>query len=209
MIPPERILVHVCCASCASYVLDHLAARYAPTAWFYNPNVFPPGEYRLRRDETRELCRRGNFPFLEGPYEPERWEAAAGPYRDRGEKSERCWACYGLRLDATAREAARLGFPLFTSTLSVSPHKIHPRIVEAGERAAAAHGTGFLAEDFKKKDGFRKSVEQSRELGFTRQDYCGCEPSLAEARERRRRKAKQETAAAPGIPGGRRGLDRS
>lgn len=183
----ERILVHVCCASCASYVLGHLAERFDPTAWFYNPNIFPPAEYLLRRDETRELCRQEGYPFGEGPYEPERWEQASGPYRDLGEKSERCWACYRLRLEAAAAEAGRRGFPVFTSTLSVSPHKIHPRIVEAGQRAAAAHGVRFHAEDFKKKDGFRKSVARSRELKLTRQDYCGCEPSLAEARARRAR----------------------
>ena len=110
---------------------------------------------------------------------------AVAPFRHLPERSERCWTCYRLRLEKTAAEAARMGFGIFTTTLSVSPHKVHGRIVAEGEAAASKHGITFLPEDFKKKDGFRISVEKSRDMGLTRQDYCGCIYSRREADERR------------------------
>jgi predicted adenine nucleotide alpha hydrolase (AANH) superfamily ATPase len=183
----ERILVHVCCASCASYVLPHLRERFAVTAYFYNPNIHPEEEYILRRDESRSLCGRFGIPFVEGPYEPSVWWRAIDPYHHLPERSERCWTCYHLRIDQTASAAEEMGIARFTTTLSVSPHKIFRRIEAAGEAAARARRLEFVAEDFKKKDGFKISVQRSRELGLTRQDYCGCSLSLEEARERRRR----------------------
>lgn len=185
MIERERILVHVCCASCASYVLPHLADRFEVTAFFFNPNIQPREEYLLRLREARTFCERFGYPLAEESYEPGEWWRCIEPYRRLPEKSERCWTCYGLRLARTAERAARLGIPVFTTTLSVSPHKIYRYIVREGEEAAARFGVRFHAEDFKKRDGFKYSVERSRELGLTRQDYCGCLLSLEEARTRR------------------------
>jgi len=185
MVTREKILVHACCASCSTHVLSLLSARYEPAVFFFNPNIQPEGEYRLRLAETTKVCGALGIPLIEGKYDPLAWDETIAPWRDLGEKSERCWACYRLRLEATAAEAARRGTGIFTTTLSVSPHKIYERILIEGEAAARRFGVAFLGEDFKKKDGFRISVEQSRLFGLTRQDYCGCLPSREEAARRR------------------------
>lgn len=187
MTEPEQILVHTCCASCACYVLPHLAGRFAVSAYFYNPNIQPPEEYRRRLDEMRNVCARFDIPLEEGPYEPDEWWRRIEPHRHLPEKSERCWTCYRLRLERTAEQAARKKIPLITTTLSVSPHKVYRHIVHEGERAAARFGVLFHDEDFKKRDGFKCSVERSRELELTRQDYCGCLLSLEEAKARRKK----------------------
>ncbi len=181
----EAILVHACCASCSSYVLAHLGERYAVTAYYYNPNIQPREEYVLRLEEMRRVCEELRVPLLEGPYDTDGWWSRIEPYRELPERSERCWHCYRLRLDETARKARESGICLFTTTLSVSPHKVYRRIVSEGEAAAERHGVRFLGEDFKKRDGFKISVERSGELGLTRQDYCGCLLSLEEAKRRR------------------------
>jgi predicted adenine nucleotide alpha hydrolase (AANH) superfamily ATPase len=179
------ILVHACCASCASYVLEHCAERYEVTAYFFNPNIHPDAEYALRLAEMRSVCEALGVRLVEGERDGGRWSEEIEPYRGLPERSERCWTCYRVRLEETARMAAELGIPLFTTTLSVSPHKSYERIAVLGAAAGAKHGVAFLAEDFKKKDGFKISVARSRERGLTRQDYCGCPMSLEEANRRR------------------------
>jgi predicted adenine nucleotide alpha hydrolase (AANH) superfamily ATPase len=188
----ESILIHACCASCASYVLAHLEKRFRVTAFYCNPNIEPAEEYELRLREMERVCSELGIELIEGPCDADGWRERTMPYRDMPERSERCWNCYGFRLEETARKAKELGTDYFTTTLSVSPHKVHARIVEAGNAAARTHGVVFLAEDFKKGDGFTKSVRRSRELGLTRQDYCGCLRSLEEARERRMRSDDRE-----------------
>jgi predicted adenine nucleotide alpha hydrolase (AANH) superfamily ATPase len=179
------ILVHACCASCSSHVLEHLQGTYDVTAYYYNPNIQPEAEYLLRLGEMGTVCGRLGIALIEGPRDFEGWDSAVSPWAHLPEKSERCRVCYRIRLEETARKAAEDGFRLFTTTLSVSPHKIHPWIVEEGTAAAGRHGVKFLEEDFKKKGGFQESCRKSMELGLTRQDYCGCLYSLREARERR------------------------
>jgi predicted adenine nucleotide alpha hydrolase (AANH) superfamily ATPase len=185
MTPKQAILVHACCASCSSYVLEHCAERFRVTAYFFNPNIRPDDEYDLRLAEMRTLCGTLGVPLIEGDRAGGRWREEIEPYRGLPEGSERCWTCYRVRLDETARRAAELGMPLFTTTLSVSPHKSYERLAAIGREVAAKHGVEFLAEDFKKKDGFKISVARSRERGLTRQDYCGCPMSLEEANRRR------------------------
>ena len=181
----EKILVHACCASCSSYVLGHLQERFVVMSYYYNPNIEPEKEYLLRLEEMKLVCEELGIELIEGPYDTEDWWRNIEPHKHLPEKSERCWACYGVRLEETARKTAELGIGLFTTTLSVSPHKIHSCIVREGEAAAERHHVRFLAEDFKKRDGFKISVERSRELGLIRQDYCGCLLSLEEAQKRR------------------------
>jgi predicted adenine nucleotide alpha hydrolase (AANH) superfamily ATPase len=185
MIGAQSILVHACCASCASHVLARLAETYDVTAYFYNPNIQPEREYRQRLDEMRRVAGRIGVRLIEGDYRTLRWWKEIWIYRDLPERSERCFACYRHRFEVAARKAAELEIPVFTSTLSVSPHKVYERIAEIGAEAGASYGVAFLAEDFKKRDGFKKSVEYAREHGLTRQDYCGCLMSLEEARRRR------------------------
>ena len=186
MAPSDRILVHACCASCSSYVLEHLALTYDVTAYYYNPNIQPESEYLHRLGEMTTVCQRLSIPLIEGPRDFDGWEKEIAPWAHLPEKSERCRVCYRVRLNETARKAAEEGFGVFTSTLSVSPHKIHAWIAEEGRAAGERHGVRFLEEDFKKKDGFRISCEKSREHGLTRQDYCGCLYSRREAEERRK-----------------------
>jgi predicted adenine nucleotide alpha hydrolase (AANH) superfamily ATPase len=185
MTAQKTILVHACCASCSSYVLEHLAETYEVTAFFFNPNIHPDAEHGLRLAEMRSVCGALGLRLVEGEYPKDRWWQEIMPYKDLPEKSERCWTCYRFRLEETARMAAELGIPLFTTTLSVSPHKSYRHIVAIGREVAAKHGVEFLADDFKKKNGFKISVARSRERGLTRQDYCGCLMSLEEARKRR------------------------
>ena len=180
------ILVHACCASCSSYVLAHLAETYEAVAYFFNPNIEPESEHDLRLGEMRDVCERLGIRLIEGEGDGSLWSKAIEPYRELPEKSERCWTCYRFRLEETARRSAELGITLFTTTLSVSPHKVYERLAAIGSEAASRHGIDYLAEDFKKKDGFKISVDRSRELGLTRQDYCGCLMSLEEARKRRK-----------------------
>ncbi len=182
----ERILVHACCASCSSYVLEYLLEKYDVTAYYYNPNIQPEAEYRLRLGDVRTVCGRLGIPLIEGPEELEEWNAAIAPYAHLPEKSERCRVCYRLSLEKTAGMAAEAGIGLFTTTLSVSPHKIHAWIVEEGRASGEKYGVIFLEEDFKKKGGFHESCRKSREHGLTRQDAGGCLFSLEEARLRRK-----------------------
>ena len=181
----KAILVHACCASCSSYVLAHLAATYDVTAYFFNPNIHPESEYELRLEEMKQVCETLGVRLMEGDYRTLRWWKELAPFKDLPEKSERCWTCYRFRLESTAKRAVDLGMGLFTTTLSVSPHKVHERIVSIGNELAATYGLDFLSEDFKKSNGFKISIERSKEMKLTRQDYCGCLMSLNEARKRK------------------------
>jgi predicted adenine nucleotide alpha hydrolase (AANH) superfamily ATPase len=186
------ILVHACCASCSSYVIPHLQENFHVSAFFYNPNIYPEKEYILRLEEMKFLCNRLNVSLTIGPYDTSAWAKAIFPYRNLPEKSKRCWECYNYRLYKTAEKAADLGIGLFTTTLSVSPHKIYKRIEEGGKMAAERYEITFHNEDFKKKDGFKISVERSKQLGLTRQNYCGCVYSLRELQERLRKKKERD-----------------
>lgn len=184
----KSILVHTCCASCSSYVLPHLQENFHVSAFFYNPNIYPEKEYFLRLEETKSLCYHLGVNLVIGPYNSSAWTNAIYSCRNLPEKSKRCWKCYNLRLDNTARKAADLGIGLFTTTLSVSPHKIYNRIEEGGKRAAERFSVAFHSEDFKKKDGFKISVKRSKQLGLIRQNYCGCVLSLKESERKLRQK---------------------
>ncbi|MFO7915119.1 MAG: epoxyqueuosine reductase QueH [Candidatus Krumholzibacteriales bacterium] len=183
----NTILLHTCCACCASYVIPHLQDRYIVKTLFFNPNIQPEEEYNIRLEEMKLVAKRFGADLEYGEYRPELWDEAVSPYRHLPEKSRRCWECYGLRMEETARRASGMGMDIFTTTLSVSPHKVYRKILETGRMAAEKYGVRFHDGDFKKRDGFKLSVEKSRELGLTRQDYCGCILSLKEAEERRNR----------------------
>ena len=145
------ILVHACCASCSSYVLAHLAETFEVTAYFFNPNIHPDEEYALRLAEMRSVCGRLALRFVEGDFSKDRWWKEILPFRELPRKSERCWTCYRFRLEETARKAAELAIPLFTTTLSVSPHKAYERIAVFGGEAAARHGIEFSRGGFQEE----------------------------------------------------------
>jgi len=187
----ERILVHVCCAPDGAYVLQLLRANYSPTAFFYNPNIHPQEEYVYRRQEMERVAVWLKVPLIEEPPDFDRWFKLTEAYKNEPEKGRRCDLCYAIRLERTAERAAEQKFPLFTTVMSLSPWKKSQVINALGEALGQKYRVDFLQADFKKKNGFLKSVALSRELGLYRQDYCGCQYSL-EARQQR--KAKQSEA---------------
>ncbi|MDE7324878.1 MAG: epoxyqueuosine reductase QueH [Lachnospiraceae bacterium] len=172
------LLLHACCAPCSSYVLEYLSQYFDITVFYYNPNIFPKEEYDKRVEEISRLIRQMPLArpvsLLLGAYEPERFFAMAKGREAVPEGGERCFACYRLRLLETARVAAAGGFDYFTTTLSISPLKNADKLNEIGEELSYACGVAYLYSDFKKKNGYKRSVELSKEYGLYRQDYCGC-----------------------------------
>ena len=161
------LLIHSCCAPCSSYVLEYLSQYFKITVFYYNPNIYPESEYTKRS-------------FLAGRYEKEKFYAMAEGMEDLREGGARCMKCYELRLSETARQAAAGGFDYFTTTLSISPMKNAQKLNEIGVRLGEEYGVEYLVSDFKKKNGYKRSIELSKEYGLYRQDYCGCEFSLRE-----------------------------
>lgn len=180
-----RILVHVCCAPDALYVLRLLQDEYDVTAFFSNSNIHPAEEYAHRIEEARKVARLLAVPLIEDGYDPGRWLAVTRKFKDEPEKGRRCDVCYALRLQRTAEAAARGRFEVFATVMSLSPWKKSAVMNRIGRQFGKRHGVGFLQSDFKKKDGFKRSVDLSREHGLYRQDYCGCLYSLNARKERR------------------------
>ncbi len=178
---PE-ILVHICCAPDSTAVHERLASRFRATGFFHNPNIHPEGEYRRRLAEAEGVARERSFPLLHPPYNPDIWHRAVEGLEQEPEGGLRCAVCFRLNLRAAARKAKELGFPLFTTSLTLSPHKTSNRIMAIGHAAGEEFGVRFLAEDFKRQDGFKRSLELSREMRLYRQNYCGCRYSFREAR---------------------------
>ena len=172
------LLLHSCCAPCSSYVLEALAEHFFIVDYFYNPNISPEEEYDRRARElerlVEEMPHANPVRFVEGRYEPERYDLAVKGLEGEPEGGERCTVCFELRLREAAEKAKTFGCTFFTTTLTISPHKDAARINAIGERIAAETGLRFLPSDFKKKDGFKRSTELSQEYGLYRQDSCGC-----------------------------------
>lgn len=173
------LLLHSCCGPCSSAVLEELAAHFAVTLLYYNPNIWPKEEYARRRDEQVELLKklpvRHPIEFEEVAYEPQEFLAAARGLEGEPEGGARCEACFALRLRRAAKEAAARSIEWFTTTLTVSPHKNAPMLNRLGEEIGAETGVRFLPSDFKKRDGYKRSLELSAEYGLYRQSWCGCE----------------------------------
>lgn len=172
------LLLHSCCAPCSSYVLETLSSRFEITVFYYNPNIYPEEEYWKRVEEQKELIRKMPLlhpvHFLEGKYEKERFYEMAKGLEHVPEGGERCFRCYRMRLEEAAKAAADGGFDHFTTTLSISPLKNAQKLNEIGMELEEIYGVPYLLSDFKKKDGYKRSTELSREYGLYRQDYCGC-----------------------------------
>lgn len=172
------LLLHCCCAPCSSYVLEYLTDHFYITAFFYNPNISEKAEYDKRAAELKRLIseqpHRYPVQFSEGNYEPERFYDIAKGLEDVPEGGERCFRCYRLRL-AEAADAARAGgFDYFTTTLSISPLKNAQKLNEIGAEEAERVGIPYLYSDFKKKEGYKRSIVLSQTYGLYRQNYCGC-----------------------------------
>jgi predicted adenine nucleotide alpha hydrolase (AANH) superfamily ATPase len=173
MIKP-RMLVHICCAPDALYVMDLLGKDYDVSGFFYNPNIHPQEEYDLRLEETRKVAAALGFEIIEGPYDDSRWHNITAKFKNEPEKGRRCDVCYALRLEKTAKKGAELRFDAFTTVMSLSPWKKADVMNKIGKMFGQRFHISFLEADFKKKDGFKKSIELSKQHKLYRQDYCGC-----------------------------------
>ncbi len=169
-----KMLVHICCAPDALYVVDMLQKDYEVSGFFYNPNIHPRKEYDQRLAETRKVADLLGFEIIEGPYDDERWHAITAKFKDEPEKGRRCDVCYALRLAKTAKKASEMGFAVFATVMSLSPWKKADVMNRAGIMFGKRFGIDFLEANFKKKNGFKKSVELSKQHDLYRQDYCGC-----------------------------------
>ncbi len=179
-----KMLVHICCAPDALYVLSLLKDRYELSGYFYNPNIHPGQEYSVRLEEARKSAAGLKVPLIEEVYDEERWFKLTRKFKDEPEKGRRCDVCYALRLERTARKAAQLGFEAFTTVMSLSPWKKADVLNRLGRMFGRRHKVHFLEADFKKKNGFRQSVKLSKAHGFYRQNYCGCLYSLEQSRKK-------------------------
>lgn len=173
-----RLLLHVCCAPDATVPLERLPEADRLRLYFDNPNIHPVEEYARRVEAFLKLICCTNAEWELGPYDPENWLEAARGHEDDPEGGERCRLCIGFRLERVARHAVEIGFDTIETALSTSPHKKSAVIHELGESICQAHGLAYLGADFKKKDGFKRSVELSRQYGLYRQNYCGCVYSM-------------------------------
>ena len=179
------VLLHACCGPCASHCVPELKARgHTPVVFFSNSNLDTREEYEKRLAAARRLADAEGVRLVADPYDPASWERAVAGFEGEPEGGARCDRCFRHNLARAAAKAAELGFEAFSTTLTVSPHKSSPRVFEAGREAAAARpgGPAFEARDFKKRDGFLDSVRLAKAYGLYRQDYCGCEFSLAARR---------------------------
>lgn len=188
-----RLLLHVCCAPCSSYVLEYLSAYFEITVFYYNPNIEPEAEYRFRAAEEQrfitEIAPEHPIAYTEGDYDPAAFHEAVRGLEQEKEGGARCTECFRLRLDRAARACRDGGFDYFTTTLTISPLKDADRLNRLGQEAAAQYGVTWLPSDFKKRGGYVRSVELSRKHDLYRQDFCGCAYSRAESLERQKAQA--------------------
>ena len=175
---PPRLLLHVCCAPCSSYCLEYLSEYFDITVYYYNPNISKKEEYlkRLAEEERYISVKEFKYPvkLTESTYDPQEFFDAVRGLEKEPEGGLRCRECFKLRLEASAKKVKELGFEWFTTTLTISPLKNAALLNEIGAEMGEKYGVKWLPSDFKKKEGYKRSIELSREYGLYRQDYCGC-----------------------------------
>ena len=174
----KKLLLHACCAPCSSYVLEYLTEYFDISVFYYNPNISPFSEYEKRISELKRLIREmplsGKTDIIDGKYDPESFIDIAAGSEGLPEGGERCFRCYRLRMEEAAKKALEKGFDYFTTTLSISPHKNAEKINEIGQELEQKYGVKYLYADFKKRDGYKRSIQLSHDYGLYRQNYCGC-----------------------------------
>lgn len=185
-------MLHSCCAPCSSYVLEYLTQYFDVTVFYFNPNITPAEEYFKRVDEQKRLLSEAEYPhsvdFIEGRYDSGEFFDISKGLEDLPEGGERCFKCYRLRLEEAARIAAEGEYDYFTTTLSVSPYKNAAKLNEIGEEMGKKYGVKYLYSDFKKKNGYKRSIELSLKYGLYRQNYCGCVYSKITAEKKNKEK---------------------
>lgn len=171
----NKILLHTCCAICSAYPISLLKGMgYSVVVYFYNPNIFPQEEYDLRLETQKILCNYHNVELLIGDYEPEVYYNYVKGLENEPEKGVRCDKCFELRLRATAQKAKELNIHNFTTSMVISPHKNYQKLTSIGDTIAKDFGLTYVAENFRKQDGFLKTNQISKSLNLYRQNYCGC-----------------------------------
>ena len=173
-----RLLLHACCGPCSSAVLEQLSQFFEITVLYYNPNTWPETEYRSRGQELERFVAAAHplgVKVVEDRYDPQEFYSAVAGLEAEPERGGRCTVCYRLRMRRAAQYAAEHGFDWFATTLSISPHKDAARINQIGQELEQEFGVKHLPSDFKKKNGYLRSLQLSEEYGLYRQDYCGCE----------------------------------
>ncbi|OOP74063.1 epoxyqueuosine reductase QueH [Clostridium beijerinckii] len=172
------LLLHSCCAPCSSYVLEYLSQYFKITIFFYNPNIYPMEEYTRRVAEQKglisEMKVKNEIRFIEGKYDTESFYKLTKGLEEEKEGGVRCFNCYELRLNEAAIMAKEKGYDYFTTTLSISPHKNSAKLNEIGKKLSEKYDAKYLYSDFKKKEGYKRSIELSKQYKLYRQDYCGC-----------------------------------
>ena len=178
------LLLHTCCAPCSSAVIERLSKYFCITVFYYNPNIEPLEEYLKRKEEQKRFLSEVTTPypisFLDCDYEHEAFEKVSEGLENEKEGGQRCFKCYKMRLEKTDQVAKEKGLEYFGTSLTVSPYKNALKINEIGEELSLAYQVSFLYSDFKKHDGYKKSIEMSKEYNLYRQDYCGCHFSKEE-----------------------------
>jgi predicted adenine nucleotide alpha hydrolase (AANH) superfamily ATPase len=169
-----KMLLHVCCGTCSLYPYFFLKKNFDVTFFYYNPNIHPGKEYLLRLDGVKTVSKIHSIPLIIGRYEIKKWMNLTLKLKDEPESGKRCALCFNMRLEKTALTAKKLGFDFFGTTLTVSPHKNQKIINSAGNKIGHLIKINFYQADFKKKDGFKKTIELSKNSGLYRQNYCGC-----------------------------------
>ena len=184
-----KLLLHSCCAPCSSYVIEYLSQYFSITVFYYNPNLYPDEEYARRSSEQKRLIRemktKHPVAYIDEGFDSAQFYEAAKGLEHEPEGGARCKKCFELRLGETAKKASGRGDDYFATTLTISPLKNAQLLNEVGEELAKEYGVRWLPSDFKKREGYKRSIELSREYGLYRQDYCGCVFSKAEADRRK------------------------
>ncbi len=174
----KSLLLHACCAPCSSYVLEYLTKYFDITILYYNPNITPYEEYQKRISELKRLLNEmplsSKLSVIDGKYDPNEFYGISSGLEDLPEGGERCFKCYRLRMEEAAEYASQNGFDYFTTTLSISPHKNAEKINEIGAQLEKEYKVRYLYADFKKRDGYKRSIELSHQYDLYRQNYCGC-----------------------------------
>ncbi len=188
-----KLLLHSCCAPCSSFVIEYLSTYFEMEVYFFNPNIHPEKEYLRRLDEQIRMVEEMGLTYqVIGPeHQSELFYQAVKGCERLGEGSERCVRCFDLRLEKAAEYASTNGFDYFTTSLTISPMKNAAKLNELGEAAGLKHGVKFLNSDFKKNNGYKRSIELSKQYDLYRQHYCGCAFSIKEQQEREARKREQ------------------
>ena len=183
------LLLHSCCAPCSSYVLEYLSQYFAITIFYYNPNISDEEEFQKRVAEQKRLIEelpvKNPISFMEGIYDTSLFDAAIEGKEHLGERSVRCYECYYFRLEEACKVAKENLFDYFTTTLSISPYKNAAWLNEIGEQLQQQYQVNYLYADFKKKNGYKRSIELSEQYHLYRQDFCGCKYSKAEEEQRK------------------------